>query len=183
MVSCDESFVPKPKGFNKIDLPPQEYQTLKELHPYTFEYSKHAIIRPHQSALTEAHWIDVYYPSQGCYVQLTYKDIRNNKKNFYEHINDSHKLAIKHNVKAYSIDESVNITKHGYSATYFELEGEVPSQFQFYVTDSTAHFMRGALYFNTATRNDSLAPVIRYVKDDILHLINTLEFKTGVSGQ
>jgi len=183
MVSCEDTFVPKPKGFNRIDLPTHEYQTLKEEHPYTFEYSKHAIIRPHKSALTEAHWIDIYYPTQDCYVQLTYKDIKGNQKNFYEHINDSHKLAIKHNVKAYSIDESVNTTKHGYTATYFELEGEVPSQFQFYVTDSTAHFMRGALYFNTATRNDSLAPVIRYMKKDILHLINTLEFKSVDSKQ
>ncbi len=181
--SCEDSFVPKPKGFNKIDLPAHEYQRLQEAHPYTFEYSKHAVVRPHQSSLSESHWIDVYYPKQDCYVQITYKDIKGNTKKFYEHINDSHKLAIKHNVKAYSIDESVSKTKQGYTATYFELEGEVPSQFQFYVTDSTDHFLRGALYFNIATRNDSLAPVIKYMKKDILHLINTLEFKKGISGQ
>ena len=176
LLSCEESFVPKPKGFNKIDLPAHEYQTLQENHPYRFEYSKYAVARPHKSSTTEPHWIDIYYPKQDCYVQITYKDIKGNKKNLYEHINDSHKLAIKHNVKAYSIDESVSKTKNGYTATYFELEGEVPSQFQFYVTDSTDHFIRGALYFNTATRNDSLSPVIKYMKKDILHMINTLEF-------
>jgi gliding motility-associated lipoprotein GldD len=176
--SCsEEAFTPKPKGYNKIDLPAHAYQSLKEDHPYTFEYSKYAEIRPDKSKLAEPHWIDVYYPEQGCFVQLTYKDIRNNKKNFDEHVDDSHKLAIKHNVKAYAINESVDTTAKGYTVTYFELEGEVPSQFQFYVTDSTAHFLRGALYFQTATRNDSLAPVIRYMKKDILHLVNTLEFK------
>ncbi|MDB5271712.1 MAG: gliding motility lipoprotein GldD [Chitinophagaceae bacterium] len=176
--SCEEeAFVPKPKGYNKIDLPAHAYQQLKEDHPYTFEYSKYAEIRPDKSKLAEPHWIDVYYPEQQCFVQITYKDIKNNKQHFNEHIDDSHKLAIKHNVKAYSIDESINRTPKGYTATYFELEGEVPSQFQFYVTDSTEHFLRGALYFKTATRNDSLAPVIRYMKKDILHLINTLEFK------
>ena len=176
--SCSEdTFVPKPKGYNKIDLPTPAYQSLKEDHPYTFEYSKYAEIRPDKSKLAEPHWIDVYYPEQGCFVQITYKDIRNNKKNFNEHVDDSHKLAIKHNVKAYAINESVDTTANGYTVTYFELEGEVPSQFQFYVTDSTANFLRGALYFQTATRNDSLAPVIRYVKKDILHLVNTLKFK------
>ncbi len=175
--SDEDSFVPKPKGYNKIDLPVPAYQTLKEDHPYTFEYSKYAEIRPDDSKLAEPHWLNVYYPEQGCFVQITYKDIRNNKKNFDEHVDDSHKLAIKHNVKAYAINESVDKTAKGYTVTYFELEGEVPSQFQFYVTDSTAHFLRGALYFKTATRNDSLAPVIRYVKKDILHLVNTLEFK------
>jgi gliding motility-associated lipoprotein GldD len=177
MFACEDTFVPKPKGFNKIDLPAHEYQKLTEEHPYTFEFSKYAVARPHKSSSTEPHWIDIYYPKQDCFVQITYKDIKGNKKNFYEHINDSHKLAIKHNVKAYSIDESANITPHGYTATYFELEGEVPSQFQFYVTDTTDHFLRGALYFNTATRNDSLSPVIKYMKKDILHLIETLEFK------
>jgi gliding motility-associated lipoprotein GldD len=58
-----------------------------------------------------------------------------------------------------------------------ELSGEVPTQFQFFVTDSTDHFLRGALYFNTAMKNDSLAPVIEYIKVDMIHLINTLEFK------
>jgi gliding motility-associated lipoprotein GldD len=177
LLSCEEVFVPKPKGYNRIDLPQHEYQVLKEEHPYTFEYSKHANVRPHSSRLAEPHWIDIYYPEQDCYIQLTYKDIKNDKVNFYEHIDDSHKLAIKHNVKAYAIDESINKTPHGYTATYFELEGEVPSQFQFYVTDSTSHFLRGALYFNTATKNDSLAPIIKYMKKDMLHLINTLEFK------
>lgn len=175
--SDEDSFVPKPKGYNKIDLPTPAYQPLKEEHPYTFEYSKYAEIRPDDSKIAEPHWLNVYYPEQGCFVQITYKDIRNNKKNFDEHVDDSHKLAIKHNVKAYAINESVDTTDRGYTVTYFELEGEVPSQFQFYVTDSTANFLRGALYFKTATRNDSLAPVIRYVKKDILHLVNTLEFK------
>jgi len=56
------------------------------------------------------------------------------------------------------------------------LEGEVPSQFQFHVSDSTQHFMRGALYFKTATQNDSLAPVIDYLKRDIIHLLSTLRW-------
>ena len=76
-----------------------------------------------------------------------------------------------------AIEESEIRTPTGDVASVFELEGEVPSQFQFYVTDSTKHFLRGALYFRTATQNDSLAPVIEYVKKDIIHLLNTLKWK------
>ena len=57
------------------------------------------------------------------------------------------------------------------------LQGEVPSQFQFFSTDSVHHFIRGALYFNTATKNDSLAPSIEFVKMDIIHMLNTLEWR------
>ena len=59
----------------------------------------------------------------------------------------------------------------------FRLEGEVSSQYQFYTHDTTNNFLRGALYFETATKNDSLKPIIEYVKEDINHLVNTLEWK------
>ena len=58
-----------------------------------------------------------------------------------------------------------------------ELSGQVPSQVQFYTTDMAQHFLRGALYFNTATQNDYLAPVIAFIKEDIIHMIQTLEWK------
>ena len=77
---------------------------------------------------------------------------------------DARKLTGKHQIKATAIDERIMQMPNGMRASVFELQGEVPSQFQFYTTDSTRHFLRGALYFKTATANDSLAPVIEYVK-------------------
>lgn len=174
--SCQEEYLPKPKGYNKLDLPSHEYQTLAEKHPYVFQYSKHAEILKDTSLISEPHWIDIYYPSLQCNVQLTYKKLKGKTTNFDEHINDSHKLANKHNIKAYSIEEGEIITKKGYGATVFELTGEVPSQFQFYVTDSSKHFLRGALYFKTSTKNDSLQPAINFIKYDIIHLLNSLEW-------
>ena len=176
-VSCSEDYLPKPRGYNKIDLPLHDYQLLVEEHPYTFEYSKKAIIKKDVSKIAEEHWIDVYYPDFDAYIQLTYKKIGGNKKNFDEHVDDSHKLAGKHNVKAYSIEEGQILTPKGYAATVFELSGEVPSQFQFYVTDSTSNFLRGAVYFKTAIKNDSLAPIIEFMKYDAMHLLNTLDWK------
>ena len=175
--SCSEDYSPKPKGYNRIDLPLHEYQKLIENHPYTFEYSKSAIIQPHKSAGSEPHWIDIVYPDLHASVEITYKAINKKQKLLDEFLDDSHKLTSKHNIKATAIDQSISITPKGYTAMIFELSGEVPSQFQFYVTDSTNNFLRGALYFPTATQNDSLAPIIEYVKYDMMHLINSLKFE------
>ena len=177
IVGCNAEYTPKPKGYNRIDLPAAAYQQLQDEHPYTFEYSKHAKIRPDSSMIAQPHWINIIYPNLGANVQLTYKAINNNPKMLNDLIEDARKLTGKHQIKAYSIEETEIRTPQGDVASVFELEGEIPSQFQFYVTDTTTHFFRGALYFRTATQNDSLAPVIEYVKKDIVHMLNTLEFK------
>lgn len=174
--SCEKVYVPKPKGFNRIDLPATSYQPLEDKHPYFFEYSKLAQIQKDSSNLAEPHWITVYYPYFDASIQLTYKTLTKDRKKMNELIDDSYKLANKHQVKAYSIEESVIKTPSGKSATVIELSGDVPSQFQFYTTDSTEHFLRGALYFKS-TQTDSLAPVIEYMKKECMHLLNTLEWK------
>lgn len=178
--SCSEEekvFMPKPKGFNKIDLPEHSYDTLTGNYPYTFEYSKLAKIKPDTSKTAEPYWIDIYYPEYKANIQITYKDTKNNPKILEEYIKDSHTLANKHNVKAYAIDELLITSPKGYAVKVFELSGDVPSQVQFHVTDSTKNFLRGAVYFRTSTKNDSLAPVISYMKEDVMHLIETLKFK------
>lgn len=175
----EESYVPKPKGYNRIDLPAHSYISMQENHPYTFEYSSHAKILKDTFDIAEPHWIYVYYPTLGANIQITYKSINNNPAKFQEFINDAYKLTSKHQIKASSIEESIVKTPSGKTVNIFELEGEVPSQFQFYISDTTTHFLRGALYFRVATKNDSLAPIIEYVKKDILHLVNTLQWRKG----
>ena len=90
---------------------------------------------------------------------------------------DAYKLTAKHQVKAYSIEETVLQTPNNHTAVVAELAGEVPTPFQFFSTDSTDHFIRGALYFRTASQNDSLAPIIDYIKMDIVHMLNTLSWQ------
>jgi gliding motility-associated lipoprotein GldD len=173
----NQDFTPKPKGYNRIDLPAVSYQKLTENHPYTFEYSKYAIIKPDTFANAEPHWIFIDYPKFNANIQLTYKPVLGDSKRLQNMISDAHKLSFKHNIKAYSIQEKIYTAPNGNKANITDLEGEVPSQVQFYMTDSTKHFLRGALYFKTATQNDSLAPVIQYIRNDILRLVNTLEWK------
>lgn len=180
LFSCgkeEQAYVPKPKGFNRIDLPEQLYQKLTENHPYSFEYSKSAKILPDTFALAEKDWIYIYYPQFKANIQLTYKSVRNNQTLLRNYINDSFKLTGKHQVRASSIQEQKLRTRNNLTAMIFKIEGDVPSPYQFYTTDSTTHFLRGAIYFSTATKNDSLTPVINFIQKDMIHLLNTLEWK------
>lgn len=169
--------MPKPKGYNRIELPDHGYQAIEGSFPYQFEYSQHAEIKPDTSWMAEPYWIHLVYGDLGADVQLTYKSLDQDQQKLRELLEDSYKLTSKHQIKAYAIDESILTTPAGHTAVVTELSGEVPSQFQFYTTDSTSHFLRGALYFPTATQNDSLQPVIDFIKVDIIHLLNTLDWK------
>jgi gliding motility-associated lipoprotein GldD len=191
--SCSRDYVPKPKGFNRIELPPNEYVPSPDSLPYSFEVSRLATIERDSSWVAmnllrkrispgapvkyEKYWIDLYYDTLDASIAITYKEIGHREDLLREYFNDAYRLTSEHQVKAYSIEESVLITPNGNTASVTELKGEVPTQIQFITTDSVQHFLRGALYFRTATKNDSLSPVISYLKTDILHLLNTLQWK------
>ncbi len=174
--ACETNWLPKPPGYNRIDLPRHEYSTLEEGYPYQFDFSTQSQVEADSFNLTEKDWINLNYKKLGAKVHLTYKKIDKNT-DFQVLSNDAFNLTAKHQIKAYGIEEVVLLTPNGYSAVVAELTGEVPTQFQFFVTDSTSHFLRGALYFNTALKNDSLTPVIEYIKIDLAHLINTVTFE------
>ncbi len=177
VAGCSSDYLPKPKGYNRIVLPATEYLTLPDTFPYSFEYSKHASILKDSSWIAEKSWITLYYPSMGASLQITYKPVTDSI--IHEFLSDSYRLTSQHNVKAYAIEESILELPNGLYASYTELEGQVPTQVQFHITDrdSSKHFLRGALYFKTATKNDSLAPVIDYLKKDVIHLLTSLEWR------
>ncbi|MGI4875131.1 MAG: gliding motility lipoprotein GldD [Janthinobacterium lividum] len=174
--SGEADFTPKPKGYNRIDLPPHRYRQLAPGRPYTFEYSQSAKVLRDSSYLAQPDWINVYYPELHANVQITYTDVMRDRKLYNKMMEDARKLAGKHQIKATKFEERILRTPSGMRASVFELDGEVPSQFQFYTTDSIKHFFRAALYFRTATANDSLAPVIEYVKYDMIKMLNSLRY-------
>lgn len=175
--SCQREFLPKPVGYNRLILPTPSYHSLPDTLPYDFEYSIHSKLLPDTSSIREQYWIEIYYPAIKSNIHITYKKVNNNEQLLKEFIDDSYRLTSKHQIKAYAIDEVIVKTPSGKTAVVEEIQGEVPSQFQFTMTDSSENFLRGALYFNTKVQNDSLSPAIEYMKKDIMHLINTLEWK------
>jgi len=173
----EKSFMPRPKGFPLIDIPAHLYQTIENGHPFSFELSKQAVVKKDTFAMSEPHWMYIYYPRWDAFIQLTYKSVGGDRKKLDKMIRDSYVLASKHQMKANRIEDAILTTRDGRKATVIELEGEIATPFQFFVTDSTTHFLRGAVYLNTAMKNDSLSPVIRYLKEDAIHLIQTLRWK------
>jgi gliding motility-associated lipoprotein GldD len=176
-VGCKRDYLPKPIGYNRLVLPAPAYRSLPDKLPYSFQYSEHAKLLPDTSNIRERYWIELYYPLLKANIHITYKRLNHDKKLLKEFLDDAYTLTAKHQIKAYAIDEVIAKTPGGKTAVIAELEGEVPSQFQFTMTDSTENFLRGALYFNTKVQNDSLAPAIAYMKKDLMQLINTLEWK------
>ncbi|HTF17216.1 MAG TPA: gliding motility lipoprotein GldD [Chryseolinea sp.] len=174
--ACQREHQPKPLGYNRLLLPTHDYLQLPDTFPYSFQYSKHAKLMKDTSRISERFWIEIYYPQLKSNIHITYKAVRSAKV-LREYLDDSYTLTAKHQIKAYAINEVISKTPSGKTAVIAELEGEVPSQFQFTITDSAANFMRGALYFNTQVANDSLAPAIEFMKRDMMQIINTLEWK------
>jgi gliding motility-associated lipoprotein GldD len=174
---CTKDYQPKPKGYNRLLLPAQEYRLSPDSLPYQFEYSTSARLLRDSSWVSEKYWIEIYYPELKANIHITYKRL-NNKEDFLKALlNDSYNLTSKQQIKASAIDELITVTPSGKTAVIAEIAGEVPTQLQFTMTDSSRNFLRGALYFNTRVSNDSLAPAIDFMKKETLHFINTLEWK------
>lgn len=177
MLSCDNRHPqPRPRGFFRIDMPEKEYLTLDTMQHYSFQYPKYSYITNDIHSPNEKDWVNIEFPRFKSTVHISYKPVNNNLEVYLE---DSHTLITKHISKAMGIRDSViiNNDKKVYGLMYF-IEGEsVASPLQFYLTDSTQHFLRGSLYFNIPPNNDSLRPVIDFITDDIRQLVNTLEWK------
>ncbi|MBQ3595825.1 MAG: gliding motility lipoprotein GldD [Bacteroidales bacterium] len=176
-VSCDDkTYQPKPKGYFRIDLPEKEYVSLDSMKYYSFEHPVYSKITPDYLSPEEKEWVNVEFPSFKGTIHISYKNVDNNIEKYLE---DSYYMMTKHISRAMGIRDSVvaNPERKVYGLVYF-LEGEgVASPLQFYLTDSVNHFLRGSLYFNVKTNNDSLAPVIDFITDDIRHLIETVKWK------
>lgn len=174
--SCEPAYAPKPRAFFRISLPEKSYRLFDTNYPYSFEYPVYAVLHPDPSPVAEPYWINVDIPQFQASLHISYKEIDNNLPDY---LNDVHKMVSKHMSKASGIREDMvaNHPDRVYGTIYHIRGLGVASSCQFFVTDSTRHFLRGALYFNVIPNNDSLAPIIDFLKDDIQHLVSTLKWK------
>ncbi len=174
--SCKNDYTPKPPGYFRISLPEKAYVLFDSTCPYRFEYPTYATVKPDTGDNSEAYWINVHYPAFKGQIHISYKKL--NQENLFKFLEDSRTLAYKHTVKADAIEKEIIIdTSNNVYGTYFDIKGNAASPAQFYLTDSSRHFIRGSLYFNVVPNKDSLQPVINFVEKDIFHLIETFEWK------
>jgi len=175
LFSCESPYTPKPRGYFRIDFPQKAYKYSDTLFPYSFEYPVYSVVSESKHAGDEKFWVDIDFKQFNATIHVSYKKVDDN---LFIYLEDAYTLATKHIPKADAIYDSVIIDRNkNIFGLIYQIEGsEVASPYQFLLTDSTSHFVRGALYFNAIPNNDSLQPVIDFLKEDIDHLINTFQW-------
>ncbi len=168
---------PKPMGYFRIDLPSHQYRTIDTALPFRYEQSVFAnttIERQKDNTL----WMTVSYPDLKASLRFTCFDVKNADSLRNLMISED-KMVKFHYQKADDVQYSViqDPESNLWGQTYEILGKEVATPFQFWLTDSTHRFVRANLYFDCAPNNDSLQPIIQFLKEDALHLINTFEWK------
>ena len=178
--SCNSSYTPKPKGYYRIDFPEKKYQLFDQPgYPFSFEYPVYGKVVKDSTFFggdTEnPWWINVDFPQFAGRIYVSYKEIGKNK--FDTLIKNSFDLTGKHSSKAYSIEDTAIATANNVHGVFFTVGGDVATANQFFLTDSTKHFLRGALYFDATPNADSLGIVNRFLLEDMKHLINTFKWR------
>lgn len=175
-ISCDDEFTPKPRGYFRIDLPNNNYQKFESACPFSFEYSQFAKANVYQGNQNENCWYNIDYPQFKATIHLSYTPIKS-KAELESQLVNSRALVYKHTVKADGIDEiPINYESKKVYGLLYNLSGNSASQAQFYLTDSTNHFLRCALYFNTSPNADSIAPVLNFIGKDIDKMIESFSW-------
>jgi gliding motility-associated lipoprotein GldD len=181
LFSCNSTYTQgKKKGYFKIEFPEKKYQVFNwPGYPYTFEYPVYAMVLKDTTFFDDKagdYWINIDIPRFNGRIHVSYKPI-NAKNNFDSLVRDGFKMAYKQHVNmATGINDSLMRTPNGVEGIYFSLGGNTATANQFFLTDSTRHFLRGALYFDAAPNADSLGIVNDFLKTDLQHLINTLQW-------
>lgn len=173
--SCKKEYVPKPRGYFRIDFPEKAYKQIDSAElPYRFEIPVYSKLEADKERIAEPYWTNLRIPDHKAELHISYKTVNNNLMALTE---DSRTLAYNHSIRADAINERifVNPEKKVYGTIYM-IEGNAASPLQFYLTDSVKHFLRGALYFSEVPNIDSIRPVIDFISPDIIHLIETTEW-------
>jgi len=177
LTACQsEVYNPKPRGYFRIAVKDTTYTPLPDIAPYTFEISSLAHVETRDKP-DEKYWLNLVYPQLNAILHITYKPLKTNK--LEDCISDARMMAAKQINKADDIEESTVLDTAAalYGKIYEILGNEAASPYQFWLTDRKNHFFRASLYFNSVPQNDSLAPHIDFLKKDMLHLIETFEWK------
>lgn len=169
--SCGSDTIPKPKPYLKLQYPESSFIRINSHCPYSFEISNMATINFKDNC-----WVTIQYPKLKATIYITYREVDNNLN---EILREVEKLTYEHTIKADAIPNALpyeNFEKKVFGKLY-NVEGNVASNVQFMATDSVRNVLAGSLYFYSKPNYDSILPAIKYIEKDIIHLVETLEWK------
>lgn len=180
ILSCNSPYTYKKKGYFKIEFPEKKYSLFDQPgYPYEFEYPVYSTIIKDTAFFEDKPenpwWINIDIPHFHGRIYISYKEV--NKNNFDSLVSDAFKMAYKQHAEVSTGIEESPVQTPNAEGFYFSLGGNTATANQFFLTDSTKHFLRGALYFDATPNEDSLGIVNDFLKKDLQHLINTLKWK------
>lgn len=176
--ACSEDPVPKPKSYFRIAFPEKKYHSVDSLNCFSFDLPDYGFVRqsPDMRAGDRC-WYNVYFPRFYGEVYMTYKDISKSAP-LNVLLEDLHKTAYSHTTMAEGITaKTFEDRENRKFGIVYEVKGNVASQIQFCITDSTSRFIRGSLYFACPPNKDSLAPVVKFVSADVERMISSFRWK------
>lgn len=204
IIACNSTYTSKKKGYYKIDFPERKYVVFQqEGFPYTFEYPAYAkIIKDStyfDATAENPYWINIDFPQFGGRIFLSYKIIGGKSvykikqangtykdstgfNSFDNMVTDSYNLTNKNQAITSAIKDSVMHTANGVTGIFFKVGGNAATAKQFFLSDTTKNFIRGALYFDVTPNADSLKPVQDFLQEDIAHMINTFKWLNKAGG-
>ncbi len=176
--ACGNDPVPKPRGYFRIDLPPDSTLTFTGNCPFSAEIPTYSLMMKgvgNGNGGSSTCWTDLVFPGLRGEVHMTWRAIHGDLP---ELINDAHEFKAKHEVLATRIrTEEIRRDSARVFGTLFAVDGNVASPMVFYLTDSTDNFLYGALYFDVRPNADSLAPVTGRIRKDIARFAHTLRWQ------
>lgn len=177
LFACEsDPYNPKPKGYFRIDLPEKSYHLLDKTCPFSFEVADYTEIKENLNNPSKPCWFNIDYPELHASIYLSYKAVNDTLLPIF--LEDSRTLAFKHTLKAIDINQiRLSFPNRKVYGLVYDIQGDAASAYQFHLTDSTKHFIRGSLYFNNIPNQDSIQPVLDFVKKDIEHIYNTFKWK------
>ena len=170
LISCGEETIPKPKGQLRLEYPSPTYEKLASECNFTFDVNTNA-----KFSMKNESAMELEYSNMKATVYLTYKEVKDNIENL---LRDAQKLTYEHAIKADDImvQPYVNSEKRVYGM-FSEVGGNAATNSQFYLTDSTKHFLTGSMYFYAKPNFDSILPAASYIKEDIRRIMESFEWK------
>lgn len=176
--SCKEKYTPKPRSYFRIDFPEKSYHPITKSYPYSFEIPDYSYITQDSDNPDKPFWTNIEVPSNKAEIHISYFTLNETEKGkkilLNELMEESRTLAYKHSIKADAITEQVFVNeREKVFGLIYKIEGNAASPFQFFLTDSTTHFLRGALYIRDVPNIDSLKPVIDFLEPDVIRIIES----------
>ncbi|WP_270088784.1 gliding motility lipoprotein GldD [Sphingobacterium sp. SYP-B4668] len=175
--ACQEDYSPKPRGYFRIEFPEKKYASTQTGCPFDFEIPTYARLSKDDNKEAKPCWLNLDFPAFNARLHLSYFHI-DNSASLQQLTEDARTFAFNHTVKATAIEQKriFDQSRRIYGIQYY-IRGNTASNDQFFVSDSTTHYLRGALYFNEKPHLDSIQPVLDFINNDIERIIETIHWK------